>query len=364
MAAVDAVEWEAALLEPLRNRDAERFVRKHLGVVPPGARYFLDSLWVTHARVLLSIGHVPMLYLSPDLAGMLALVVSQEGSCRYCYAATRSVMKILGFAEARIRRLEEDFLSTDLSTSEKAALEFARSVARAAPLVTGQHTQPLLAAGYPVDAVKEIACLAAINVFFNRLSTLPALPPDEVNFAERWHVRLFRPLIAPYLRPRQATRGERLRPEQREGPFAAFVNALDGLPMAARLRSAIDEAWRPSALGQRAKALVVAVVARGIGCPSAERESVRLLAAEGFTEAEIGDALAHLSTPDLDPLERAAASLARESIWPQPAPLQRHVRSLRPLFTREQFVELLAVAALANTICRLTVALDLAPPDA
>jgi alkylhydroperoxidase family enzyme len=139
MAALDAVEWEAALLEPVRNRDAERFVRKHLGVVPPGARYFLDSLWVTQAAVLLSIGHVPMLYVSPDLAEMLALVVSQEGSCRYCYAATRSVMKILGFAEARIRRLEEDFLSADLRPTEKAALEFARSVARAAPLVTGQH---------------------------------------------------------------------------------------------------------------------------------------------------------------------------------------------------------------------------------
>jgi alkylhydroperoxidase family enzyme len=364
MAALDAIEWEAALLEPVRNRDAERFVRKQLGVVPPGARYFLDSRWVTHATVLLSIGHVPMLYVSPDLAEMLALVVSQEGSCRYCYAATRSVMKILGFADARVRRLEENFLSADLPPAEKAALEFARSVARAAPLVTGQHAQSILAAGYPIDAVKEIASLAAINVFFNRLSTLPALPPDEMNFAERWHIRLLRPLIAPYVRPRQAASGEHLRPEQRAGPFAAFVNALDGLPTAARLRSVIDEAWRPSALGQRAKALVVAVVARGIGCAAAERESVRLLAAEGLADAEIGDALAHLSTPALDPLERAAASLARESIWPQPAPLQRHVRSLRPLFTREQFVELLAVAALANTICRLSVALDLAPPDA
>ena len=65
MAALDAVEWEAALLEPVRNRDAERFVRKRLGVVPPGARYFLDSLWVTNAAVLLSIGHVPTAVRTP-----------------------------------------------------------------------------------------------------------------------------------------------------------------------------------------------------------------------------------------------------------------------------------------------------------
>ena len=361
MPALDAVEWEAALLEPIRDRAAERLVRKQVGIVSPAARYFLDSPWVTQVGVLLSLKNVPLRYIPPDLAEMLAFVVSQESSCRYCYAATRSVMKVLGFADARIRRLEEDFLSSDLPPGEKAALEFARAVARAAPLVTAQQIEAILAAGWSIGAVKELAGLVAVNVFFNRLSTLPALPPAEANFAERWYVRLFRPFIAPYLRPRQVTGSERLPPDQRDGPFAPFVNALDGLPMALRFRAAIDAAWRPSALGQRAKALVIAVVARGIGCPTAERESMRLLAATGLSEAQIGAALAHLATPDLDPLERAAASLARQSIWPQPAPLQRYVRSLRALFTRQQFVELLAVAALANAICRLTVVLGLAP---
>ncbi len=360
MGALDAVEWEVCLLEPVQNRAARRFLRKELGMVPPAARYFLNSPWLTAALARLDVVRIPMVYVSLDLAQMLALVVSQENSCRYCYAATRSAMKILGFPEVRIRRLEEDFLSADLEPQEKAALEFARCVARGVPLATCKDGRPLLDAGYGPDAVKEIAFLAAANLFFNRLSTLPALPPEEVDVADRWDLRLLRPLIAAYLRPRRAKRPEPLRPAQREGPFAAFVNALDGLPVAPRLRAVIDDAWRSPGLGRRTKGLGFAVVARGIGSPLSEQEAVRLLLGEGMAQAEVDHALTYLSAPDLDPLERAALSLGRESIWYRPAPLQRHLRSIRPLFTRDQFVELIGVAALANMLCRLTVAVDVA----
>jgi alkylhydroperoxidase family enzyme len=361
MTALDAVEWEDCLLEPVHNRDAERQIRKALGMVPPALRYFLDSPWVVDAMVALE--QAPMLHVSPDLVEMVALVVSQDNSCRYCYTATRSAMKILGFPDARIDRLEGDFLGGELSRSDKAALDFARCVSRAAPLATCRDAGPLLENGGSPGAVKEIATLAACHVFFNRVSTLPALPPAEVDFADRWWARWFRPLIAGRIRPRRATAPAFLTAEQRSGPFAEFVNALDGLPVAARLRSIIDAAWRDSALSPRVKALIFAVVAHGIACAPAEREAVRLLVAEGVAPQHVPQVLAHLSAPDLDPLEQAAAALARESIWYRPAELQRHARLLRPRFTRQQFVELIGLAALANAICRLAVALELAQPE-
>jgi alkylhydroperoxidase family enzyme len=361
---LDGIEWETCLLEPLKDRAAERSVRKALGFVPTGVRYFLDAPWVTRTSVRLDIGHIPMLHLSLDLGEMVALVVSQESSCRYCYAATRSVMTILGFPAARIRRLEEDFLTADLAPRDTLALEFARAVSRAVPLPTRVQARPLLDAGEPPDAVKELAVVAAANVFFNRLSTLPALPPEQMEISHRWAVPLMRLVMRRHLRPKRAPQREPLRAEQREGAYAPFVNALDGLPVAARLRSVIDDALQPSALSQRVKGLVFAVVARGLGCPLSEQEAARLLLNEGMTPAQIDHALAHLSGPELDPLERAAVSLARESIWYRPAPLQRQVRSIRPLFSRQQFVELIATAALANMVCRLSVAVDLdRPPD-
>ena len=150
------------------------------------------------------------------------------------------------------------------------------------------------------------------------------------------------------------------RRREREGPFAPLVNALDGLPIASRLRRAIDVCLRGSSLERRTTALIFAVVARGIGCALSEREACALLVAEGLPAHDIESALAHLTAPSLTTLDRAAAALARDSIWPQPAALQRHAREVRPLFTRQQFVDLIGTAALANTCCRLAVAVDLA----
>jgi alkylhydroperoxidase family enzyme len=151
--------------------------------------------------------------------------------------------------------------------------------------------------------------------------------------------------------------------DQRSGPFASTVNALDGLPGAARLRAVINGAWESPVLERRTKALVFAVVARGLGCSVSEMEARRLLVAEGHTEAAIDQVLAHLSGPDVSPQDAAAAALARESIWVRPAQIQRYVRSLRSLFSHDQLVELLGVAALANTVCRLGVAVDIVQPQ-
>jgi hypothetical protein len=126
------------------------------------------------------------------------------------------------------------------------------------------------------------------------------------------------------------------------------------------LRAVIDDAWNSSVLSRPTKALVFAVVARGIGDRSSEEEARRLLGDEGQSPEAIDQALAHLSGPGLAPLDAAAASLARESIWVRPAQVQRLARSIRKVCTAEQFIELIGLAALANLVCRLGIAADLA----
>jgi AhpD family alkylhydroperoxidase len=359
--ALAAVEWETCVLEPVRDRASERFVRKAVGMVPPGARYFFPSPWATRSLVALGFGTIPLRHVSGDLSEMIALVVSQDNSCRYCYAATRSILRILGFSEARIRRLEQDYLTADLPPRDVAALEFARCVSRATPLATCADWAPLLELGLSPAGVKEIAFIAACNVFFNRTSTLPALPFDEGDFAGRWYVRLLRPLVARMMRARYTREPAPLTAAQRKGPFAEIVNALDGLPGAARLRAVIDDAWDSPVLARRTKGLMFAVIARGIGSRVCEDEARRLLAAEGESPAAIEQALAHLSGPGVAPIDAAAAALARESIWVRPAHIQRHVRSMRSLLTHEQILDLIVVAALANMVCRLAVVIDIEP---
>ena len=361
MPTLDTVAWEACLLEPLHDAEVERKVRKAMGIVPPLARYFLDSMWWPDAMVALDLVHTPLLHVSPNLAELVALVVSQESACRYCFNMTRGVLGILGFTEARIRRIEENLLDTEIDEAERTALQFARRVARSAPMVTAADAAPLRAAGWSDGGVRELAALAAVNVFFNRASTLPALPyEDAARQFTRPAMRWFGRLLRPFVRARRTKNPVPLSAVEREGPFAPLVNALDGLPIAPRLRATIDACLRRSSLGPRTTALIFAVVARGIGCALSEREACALLLADGMPADDLEPALAHLAAPSLGPLDRAAAALARDSIWPQPAPLQRHARTVRPLFTHQQFVDLIGTAALANTCCRLAVAVDLA----
>jgi alkylhydroperoxidase family enzyme len=361
MPALDSVEWESCLLEPLPNPAAERRVRRALGMVPPGARYFIDSEWFADAVIAFDIPHLQLQYVSSDLSEMTALVVSQDGACRYCFSATRGVLGILGFSDARIQRLEGDLLAGDLPAADRLALQLARRVSRSVPPARAADATPLLEAGWSIPAVQELVALVAVNVFFNRTSTLAALPYEAIErYFARPTMRLLRPLVRRMVRPRRVSQPLPLTAAERQGAFAEQINAFDGVPLAKRLRAAIDACLRGSSLGPRATALVFAVVGRGIGCALTEREATRMLCASGFPAEEVEPALAHLAAPSLGAVERAAATLARDSIWPQPAALQRQARAVREQLTRTQFIDLIGTASLANALCRLGIGVELA----
>ena len=361
MSTLDTVEWEACLLEPVVDPAATRALRRELGFVPHGITFFLDSPWMRRVPLLLRSFFMPLVHVRPAFAEMIALVVSQDNACRYCYAATRSLLRILGYPEDRIRRLEEGLLTTDFDARERLALDFARRVSRASPLAAAADARPLLEAGWSEGAVREITFVTGVNIFYNRLSTLAALPPEPVErMAASWQARLFRPLVVWMLKRRRASALSATGSSAHAAaPFGTIVEALDDLPVCPPLRELVDAAWSSDALARRTKALVFAVVARGLVCPAAEAEATRLAVAEGLSTAAVAETLANLASPALDPVERAIVPFARETIRYEPAQIQRRARALRAQLSRGQFVELLGIAALANTLCRLDVARDL-----
>jgi alkylhydroperoxidase family enzyme len=111
--------------------------------------------------------------------------------------------------------------------------------------------------------------------------------------------------------------------------------------------------WNSPLLPKRTKALVIAVVARALGCPMLEKELTELLVTEGLKSEQIAEVLAHLTSSALDPVERIAIPFARETVWYEPAQIQRRGREVMKELSREQFVELVAVASIANMVCRL-----------
>jgi len=266
----------------------------------------------------------------------------------------RAAMRFVGMPEERIHRLEQDGFTTELAHKERLVLDLARKISRANPLPTADDAQPLLDAGYEAGAVREIAAFAAVTIMGNRLSTLPALPIDFVeHLPDTWYARLLRPLIGWRLR-RGYRRGvlTTLTAEEEAGPYAYVVRSLKGLPLSHTIRGYFDDAWSSTELTPRQRALIFAVIARGLLNERAEAEALRLLDDEGFSPADAGHVLAHLTSPQLDPVDVEIVRFARETIQFQPIRIQSRATELREKLSLEQFLGVVGTAALANGVCR------------
>jgi alkylhydroperoxidase family enzyme len=271
-------------------------------------------------------------------------------------------MRLQGFSESDVERIERDVETATTQPKIDLALDFARRVSRSNPPPGDTDKQALRDAGYDDTAIKEIAFQAADVIFHNRMGTLLALPLDDHALLEDKGLFAtlrdeFKHLFAQTSTP---SKPEKLSDELKTGPYSNVVIALDGIIQARMLRTIIDEAWASPHLPTRTKALIFAVIARGLGSKPAEEEAYRLLGAEGLAPERVDMILAHLSAPELDEIETRILPYVRETIWYQAPTAQRRGRELRAQLSNEQFLETVGIAALANMVCRLPLVLDAA----
>lgn len=354
MSAIQSVEWEPCLIEPTRNPELERRVRRTNGSVPPWMPFFFSCPWIIETA--LDLYNPKLLHVNLELAEMISLVVSQDNSCRYCYAAHRVQLRTLGVSEQRIGKLEENLLTAGLDDRSRQALDFVRRVSRSSPAPSHDDVVLLHEAGHPPDAVRELAFLAAMQLLFNRITTLPAVPPEELeSIPERWMFPVIAPLFGALARFKQR-RARPLPPvpDTVAVPFAYVVSALGDLPVARYLYDLIDRVWQSPILPRRTKALIFAVVARALDCRLSEREAGRLLSEEGLASEDIEEVLSHLASDELGATEAAVVPFARDTVRYRPAQIQRQGRVLRDQLSQAQFIEVVGVAAAANAICRLS----------
>jgi hypothetical protein len=86
---IEATEWEECVLEPRRNPEVERFLRKNLGASPPGMQGFAECPWLLQFFIGFDFRKAMLAHTSFELADLIGLVVSQDNSCRYCFAEQR-----------------------------------------------------------------------------------------------------------------------------------------------------------------------------------------------------------------------------------------------------------------------------------
>jgi alkylhydroperoxidase family enzyme len=350
------VEWLDPLVGRERNRELESYVKQEAGLVPPHTRFFGSCPWIMRADIDFDIGcaHIGR------LADLIYLTVSRDNSCRFCYGGARMFMRMAGMSDAEIERLEQDVETARLEPRVLRALDFARLVSRSNPAPGRAERKQLLELGCGEAEIDELALFAGVVIFHNRVNTLLALPPRAgERLASSWWGGLLRFHFRTALR-RLASSPQPAAPfaGPDAGPYAGLTGRLAGLPHARVLRRTLDAAWDSPHLSPRAKALVFAVIARGLGSAAAEREACRLLAAEGMPADAIRESLANLASPALDATEARILPYVRETIWYQPAQVQRRGRALGEQLGHTLLLETIGVAALANMVCRIALAVD------
>src|SRR5690349_4358852 len=250
--------WEQCLLQPERLRDAEAYLKREVGSAPAWSRFFWSCPWFAKAMIRMAYDNGLLVALDFETADLVGLVVSQENSCRYCYAAARAMMRLLGMSEERMQALEQRLALPDLDPRGAAAVRFGRRMSRANPLATPADLEPLRAAGFSNDEIRELAYVVASTALMNRLSTIPALSPESWERApDQWYNRLLRPLIARMVkgwRRRGAAAAPATSPE---GSFPGLLRAYSGSPIAPVLAETFADLWNSPILPRRSKALML-----------------------------------------------------------------------------------------------------------
>jgi AhpD family alkylhydroperoxidase len=354
------VEWLPPLLTEHRDRARVARIKALAGRVDEGLAYFMASDWVPETNAVLNVQLFTRVDLDHELSDLVGLAVSQDNSCRYCFAATRILLVMAGYPRDRVARLEQNLAIQDLDDKGRAMIAFARKLSRSSPHVSAADVESLRRVGLSGRAYRELAAAVSLWVYFNRISTLAALPPQPMEAApDHWIARIGRPLIGLYLDRTHHRRGKpvALPAEMRKGPCAGAVNALDGLPVALALRRSIDAMWKSTGIAPRARGLMCATIARALGCPTSQAEATAMLADLGVDAATVNGVLAHLDAPDLSDTERILIRFARETVRYEPAAIQRSAGRLSERLSEREFVEAIGTVSMANMLCRLHMAL-------
>jgi AhpD family alkylhydroperoxidase len=351
--ALEHVAWETCLVDPHPDRALEAYARQKTGIPVPSIRYFTPVPWLARALIDLHPEYGLLLHLDQKVADMLTLIVSQENSCRFCYAVQRMLLWGQGMSEARIQRLEQE-LSAGLAQRTAAAVAFGRTQSRIGPAAARDACQALRSAGYSEEEMKEIAFTVAATDFLNRAYTIPAIPVRALErMPDQFLPRLLRPIINRIVE-RHRFRGQATPLERAPSyPYARLIERYAGLPSGPALGRIIEEMWLSPHLTRRCKLLIFAVIARGLGCKVCAQEIGMTLQEEGLNEPLLERVLTHLDAPGLDETDRLLMQFARETIWFEPAALQRRARSLRDRLSAPQLIEAIGVTALSNGLCRM-----------
>lgn len=352
------ITWGSPLLPQLSDSAWESEVKRRGGQVSEVDRRIAPSPWLREAA--LSLTTYRPVAMSQRLFHIGAMVTAQENACRYCYGANRAYLKILGYSEDVIHRIERDAHVAELDEKERAAIAFCRNLARSRPRPSRDACDRLVGLGFSRLAVNEIAFAISMGCFYNRLSTFIACPPEQgfermANGPMGRIIGLAMPLLQMLRRSGGTAAREPMLDAQAlaSSRFAPILLPLAGLPAARIMRDALEGAFASDVLGRTTKALMFAIVARTMACSLCETWATEMLIEGGMAAQGVASALSTLRADHLPANEVGLLAWARSTVYYDTAKIQQETRALAADIGESALLEAIGVAALANATVRL-----------
>ncbi len=353
----DATDWREAVVEPKSSPVLERLFLRRAGVAPRILPYIAPHSWAY--RPLLYLVNPNLQALDTDLCRRICFVVARDNACRYCYGSLQTFLRVAGYSESELHRLEQDLYLGGGQSTNRDALQFAvrlsRGRARHEPTI-----RSLEAAGHSTTAIREIAGNAVLVTITNRLATMLAVPLDDdlESVTASWYFDLLQPIADTLLSGWQRLRSFPAHPlhtDDIDGPFAPWVARLAGTCAGRVLHDVVERWWgEDSALPRRTKLLILAVVAHGLSRRALTARVGELLAEQyDVSETEFKATVEHLRGETLQEQEEALLPLARESIRYEVGHIQQTIRQHVEGLSRAEVVDGVATLGLSNALARL-----------
>jgi len=293
----------------------------------------------------------------PRLIDIATLVTTQENACRFCYGTQHTMMRLSGYSEEQIKDLERDAQLADGLTRE--VVNLSRKLARSTPRPAKAEFEALQRLGLSPKAVAEIVYLVAYTCYCNRLGTFLSLPPDlKFEQSVRNPIRRFALSMLFRVSPMRTRRVGPSQPVTADGPLAPLIQALPEAPVAAWFAEQVHASFTAPAIPRRTKFLILAVIARTLGCPFCEDAARADLETLGIDHEGSGKILDSLSGPGVTADEARLLDWARETVRYETGPIQKRTRALGASVSAGVLLEAVGIAAISNTAARLAMLLE------
>ncbi|MEZ4631599.1 MAG: peroxidase-related enzyme [Deinococcales bacterium] len=119
---------------------------------------------------------------------MIALVVSTENHCEYCLASHSAYLRGLIDDHIKAEVLTHNYRRAELSSREKAILDFSLKLTKDSASMTPEDLKPLKAEGLNDEVIFEVAQIAAMFNFTNRLANALGWKPNDSYYQQNRHV--------------------------------------------------------------------------------------------------------------------------------------------------------------------------------